>query len=104
MTVQEVAALLRVSTWTVGAMTRDGRLPRMPGIRRTRIPRSAVEALMEPSGQAPDVTPVPRRRIQRRPPLRALAGGAPANISLHRSIGPAPGDVVVVRCVSRQGR
>lgn len=27
LTVPEAAEMLRVSTWTVGAMTRDGRLP-----------------------------------------------------------------------------
>jgi excisionase family DNA binding protein len=47
LTVAEVAALLRVSTWTVAQMTRDGRLPKVPMLRRIRIPRSAVEALTQ---------------------------------------------------------
>ncbi len=35
LTVQEVADLLCISHWSVAAMTRDGRLPRVPGLRRT---------------------------------------------------------------------
>lgn len=46
-TVKEVADLLRVSTWTVAAMTRDGRLPKIAGIRYIRIPSGAVLRLLE---------------------------------------------------------
>src|SRR5689334_11302203 len=85
-TIAEVAELLRVSTWTVGAMTRDGRLARVPGIRRTRIPRWSVDQLLaggydaphaEPDRQASREAPAPRRghRDQAARPLARQAVG-----------------------------
>ena len=110
-TIKEVAELLRVSRWTVGEMCRDGRLPRVPGL-RNRIPAGAVHALMEgrysgadgqPDGQAPAKAAASRRgnRAQANGSLagEAVGGGG----ALHRTIGPAEGDVVV-RCVSRRSR
>ena len=99
MTVQEVARLFRVSTWTIGAMTRDGRLPRVAGLRQTRIPARAVYALME--GQTPPQAPAPRRAgrsYAERPLTREVVDG---RRSLYRPIGPAPGDVVVRRVEGR---
>lgn len=47
LTIAEAAQLLRVSEYTVGQMTRDGRLRRVPGLRLTRIPLSALVGLVE---------------------------------------------------------
>ena len=105
-TTEEAAKLLNVTTWLVSQMTRDGRLPRIPGIRWIRIPRPAVHALLEgryidpdakPDRQAPSQAPAPRRG-NRHPSdgslaVEAVGGGS----SLHRPIGPAQGDVVVRR-------
>lgn len=109
LTIDETAELLRISRWTVGSMTRDGRLPRVPGLRRTRIPTRAVLALMEaydgprePGGNAPAEAPTPRRRHRRQAQGsvegEAVGSGGP----LHRPIGQTSGDVVV-RVVARGG-
>lgn len=55
LTVAEVAGLLRVSTWTVGAMARDGRLPRVPGLGRVRILRHRdIATTLRYIGQTPE--------------------------------------------------
>jgi excisionase family DNA binding protein len=89
LTIPEVAAMLRLSVHTVGAMARDGRLPKLAGIRHVRIPRSAVLAYLEgydaPSGKpdrkAPAQAAPPRRgkRLQADGPLAlAPVGGGGA--------------------------
>src|SRR4051794_29180671 len=101
MTPAEVAARWRVSVWTICQMTRDGRLGKIPGLGRIRIPVAAVEALEgydatdEPNREAPRQAPTPRgrNRVQANGPLpgEAVGGGG----ALHRRIGPSPGDVAV---------
>ena len=39
MTAREVADLFGCSVWTVNALVRSGRLVKIPGLRKTRIPR-----------------------------------------------------------------
>lgn len=110
-TAEEAADLLRVSVWTVASMTRDGRLPKVAGLRRIRIPYAAVKALTEgydatdakPHRQAQAEASPPRRRdrLQADGPLESEALGGDS--ALHRPTGPAEGDVVV-RVVERRGR
>ena len=112
LTVAEVARLLQVSKWTVASMTRDGRLPKVPGLRRIRIPRAAVLTLMEgvydngdgeSDGSTSAQAKAPRRRNRHqaeRPLASAAVGGGGA---LHRRIGPTPGDVVVRRVTRGSG-
>lgn len=106
LTADEVAVLLRVSSWTVASMTRDGRLPKVPGIRRIRIPRDAVEALLEggyhgdrgeSDRQAPTQETPSGRGYRRSAPgslaRKAVGGGG----ALPRRVGPTPEDVVIRR-------
>lgn len=104
-TVEEVAARWRVSEYTVAQMTRDGRLARIPGLRRTRIPRQAVydlEARYDvPDGQSDRTTsakaPPSRRRhrVSAEGPLAAEAVGGGGAVL--RRAGPSSSDVVVRR-------
>ncbi len=105
MTAQEVAARWRVSVWTVSQMTRDGRLAKIPGLGRIRIPVAAVEAMEEAyigtnaepirKAQAKAQPPRNRKRLQAHRPL----SGAPVGGSspVRGRVGPAAGDVVVRR-------
>ena len=110
LTVPEVAALLRVSTWTVGAMVRDGRLPRVLSLRRTRIPRSAVLALLEggysdaddePNGQASGEASASRRGYRRAPDGSLAREAVGSGGAIRRRVGPASGDVVIRRVETR---
>lgn len=105
LTVDEAAALLRISPWTVAAMTRDGRLPRIASVRRIRIPRRAVERMMEgydagdgqSDGQASTQAPAPRRG-HRHPAPGPLAGASVGGGgAVPRRVGPSEGDVAVRR-------
>ena len=112
LTAAEAARLLRVSTWTIAAMARDGRLPRVHGIRSLRIPRAAVVALIEgvydaergePIGEAPAEASTPRRgyrRAAQRPLADAAVGGGGA---VPGRIGPQTGEVVVRRVTRGSG-
>ena len=109
-TVEEAAERLRISPWTVGAMVRDGRLLRVPGLRRIRIPAAALFALLEgydavdePHRQAPRQAPPSRGRHSRQADGSLASQALGSGSALHRPTGPAEGDVVV-RVVERRGR
>lgn len=46
LTVGEAAAILRISISSVVRMTTDGRLRRVPGIRRLLVTRASLDALL----------------------------------------------------------